>query len=337
MHPPHAIEVRPPLRRRLAQGLLATLVPLPLRTLAADEPFPTRPVKFVNWSNPGGNLDTVGRVLAEYAAQRWGQAVITENKIGASGIIATDYVAKSPADGYTVLITSSTGQVTNALVRLKLPYDPVKDFEPLSLLVAGNIALIAAANAPFDTLKDLVVHAKKLGRPLTYGSFGVGTSAHLYGEALRRQAGIEMTHVPYKGGELGAMNDLIGGSLDLSFMSQGNAKIHSQGGKVKIIAISGAQRTQGLPDAPTFGEQGYNGFGLAGWIAAYAPAGVARPVLAKLAGTLREALRQTDIAARLEGLGYEVIGSTPDELRAFYQDEYRRFAELVKWAGITPE
>jgi tripartite-type tricarboxylate transporter receptor subunit TctC len=321
----------------LTHGLAAALLPVPLATRAADEAFPTRPVRFVNWSNPGGNLDTVGRVLGEYASQRWGQPVITDNKVGASGIIATDFVAKSPADGYTVLITSSTGQVTNALVKLKLPFDPVKDFEPLSLLVAGNIALIAPTNAPFDNLKDLIAHAKKLGRPMTYGSFGVGTSAHLYGEALRRQAQIDLTHVPYRGGELGAMNDLIGGNLDLSFMSQGNAKVHSQGGKVKIIAISGAQRTKGLPQAVTFGEQGFNGFGLAGWIAAYVPAGVPKPVAAKIAGTLRDCLRQPDIVARLENLGYEVIGSTPDELRAFYQDEYKRFAELVKWAGITPE
>ena len=324
-------------RRTFTAAAIASLLPFPLRALAADEPFPSHAVKFVNWSNPGGNLDVVGRVLAEQASRKWGQPVITDNRIGASGIIATDYVAKSAPDGYTVLITSSTGQLTNALVRLKLPFDPVKDFEPLSLLVAGNIALIAAANAPYSNLKELVEYAKKSGKPLSYGSFGIGTSAHLYGEALRKQAGINLLHVPYKTGELGAMTDVIGGNLDVSFMSQGNAKVHSQGGKVKIIAISGPARLKSIPNAATFAEQGFTGFGLAGWIAAYVPAGTPRPVAAKIAATLRESLQQPETASRLEGLGYEVIGSTPEELRAFYQEEYKRFAELVKVAGITPE
>jgi tripartite-type tricarboxylate transporter receptor subunit TctC len=322
-------------RRRMSAAALSALLPWPL--LAADEPFPSRSVKFVNWSNPGGNLDVVGRVLAEQAARRWGQAVITDNKIGASGIIATDFVAKSAPDGYTVLITSSTGQLTNALVRLKLPFDPVKDFEPLSLLVAGNIALLASANAPYSNLKELVAHARSLGRPMSYGSFGLGTSAHLYGEALRRQAGINLTHVPYKTGELGAMTDVIGGNLDLSFMSQGNAKVHAAGGKVKILAISGPQRLASIPHAPTFAEQGFTGFGLAGWIAAYVPAGTPKAVAAKIAGTLRESLAQSDVKAKLESLGYEVIGGSPEELRSFYQEEYTRFAELVRNAGITPE
>jgi tripartite-type tricarboxylate transporter receptor subunit TctC len=329
-----AIDPRQLRRRTVTTGLLAALLPLSGR---ADESFPGHPVKFVNWSNPGGNLDVVGRVLAEQASRRWGQPVITDNRIGASGIIATDYVAKSAPDGYTVLITSSTGQLTNALVRLKLPFDPVKDFEPLSLLVAGNIALMASASAPFNSLKELVDYAKKNDKALSYGSFGVGTSAHLYGEALRRQAGIRLLHVPYKTGELGAMTDVIGGSLDLYFMSQGNAKVHAQGGKVKILAISGPQRLKSIPNAATFAEQGFTGFGLAGWIAAYAPAGTPKPILAKLSSTMRETLQQPDVVAKLESLGYEVIGGTPDELRSFYQEEYKRFAEMVKVAGITPE
>lgn len=325
-------------RRTLTGGVLASMLPFPLRALAADDSaFPSRAVKFVNWSNPGGNLDVVGRVLAEQASRKWSQPVVTDNKVGASGIIATDFVAKSPADGYTVLITSSTGQLTNALVRLKLPFDPVKDFEPVSLLVAGNIALMAAANAPFNTLKELVEYAKKSPRPLSYGSFGIGTSAHLYGEALKRQAGINLLHVPYKTGELGAMTDVLGGNLDLYFMSQGNAKVHAQGGKVKIIAISGAERLKSIPNAPTFAEQGFNGFGLAGWIAAYVPAGTPKPVTAKIAATFREILQQPETMAKLENLGYEIVGSTPDDLRAFYQEEYKRFANMVKVAGITPE
>jgi len=326
------------LPRRTLLGLLAAgALPASLTNAFAQEAFPNKAVKFVNWSNPGGNLDIIGRVMAEHASRKWGQPVITDNRIGASGMIATDYVAKSPADGYTVLITSSTGQLTNALVRLKLPFDPVKDFEPISLLVAGNIGLLASASAPYNNLKELVEYAKKLGRPLTYGTPGNGTSAHLYGEGLRRQAGIQMTHVPYKGGELGAVTDIIGGVLDLTLISQGNAKTQSQSGRVKVIAMSGPQRTKALANVPTFEEQGFTGFGLAGWIAAYVPAGTPKPVIAKIASTFREILQQPDVSARLDGLGYEVIGGTPEELRAFYGQEYKRFAELVKNAGIVPE
>lgn len=326
------------LDRRAALGLLAaaaTATALP--AAFAQDAWPTKPVRFVNWSNPGGNLDIVGRVMAEQASRRWNQPVITDNRIGASGIIATDYVAKQPADGYTVLITSSTGQLTNALVKLKLPFDPVKDFEPVSLLVAGNLGLLAKADAPYSNVKEMVEYAKKSGKPLTYGTPGNGTSAHLYGEGLRRQTGIEMTHVPYKTGELGAVTDIVGGVLDLTLISQGNAKTQSAGGRVKVIAMSGDSRTKALANIPTFGEQGFTGFGLAGWIAAYVPAGTPRPVINRIAATFRETLRDPEVAAKLDGLGYEVIGSTPDELRAFYQTEYRRFGELVKNAGIVPE
>lgn len=330
MPSPHHLDIQ----RRTALGLLTAAI---LPSAWAQDAWPNRPVKFVNWSNPGGNLDIVGRILSESASRMWGQPVITDNRIGASGIIATDYVAKQPADGYTVLITSSTGQLTNALTRLKLPFDPVKDFEPVSLLVAGNLGLMAAGNAPYNNLKELVEYARKTGKPLTYGTPGNGTSAHLYGEALRRKTGIEMTHVPYKGGELGAVNDIMGGVLDLTLISQGNAKNQSQGGRMKVLAMSGAQRTKALPNVPTFEEQGFKGFGLAGWIAAYVPAATPKPVIGKISATLRAILQQPEIAQRLDNLGYEVIGGTPEDLRTFYQQEYGRFAELVKNAGIVPE
>jgi tripartite-type tricarboxylate transporter receptor subunit TctC len=328
MHPP-------PGRRVFNAGALALLLPWPWRAWAADAGFPDRALRFVNWSNPGGNLDILGRIVADGVSRRLGQPVITDNKPGASGIIATDYVAKAPGDGYTVLITSSTGQLTNTLTRLKLPFDPVKDFAPLSLLAAGNIVLIASPDAPFGNLAELVVYAKKSPRPLSYGSFGTGTSAHLYGEALARAAGIPLLHVPYKTGEIGAMTDVLGGNLDLSFLSQGTAKSFVE--KVRMLAVSGAERTRVIPDVPTFAEQGFAGFGTAGWIAAYAPAATPKTVVEKLAATLREVTRDPATAARLEALGYDVIGSTPDELAAFYQEEYKRYVGLVKIAGIKPE
>jgi tripartite-type tricarboxylate transporter receptor subunit TctC len=322
------------LRRRAFNSAALALL-LPWRAWAETPSFPDRPLRFVNWSNPGGNLDILGRIVADGVSRRLDQPVITDNKPGASGIIATDFVAKAPPDGYTVLITSSTGHLTNTLTRLKLPFDPVRDFAPLSLLATGNIVLITKPDAPFDNLKELVAYAKKSPRPLSYGSFGTGTSAHLYGEALANAAGIPLLHVPYKTGEIGAMTDVLGGNLDLSFLSQGTAK--SFAGKVKMLAISGAHRTQAVASVPTFAEQGFKGFGTAGWIAAYAPAATPQPVIDKLAAALHEVMRDPATVSRLEALGYDVIGSTPNELAAFYQEEYKRYVELVKIAGIKPE
>jgi tripartite-type tricarboxylate transporter receptor subunit TctC len=307
------------------------------RLLAAESSYPDHTVRFVNWSNAGGNLDIISRLLAEHASRRWNQAVVVDNRVGASGIIATDYVAKSAPDGYTVLITSSTGQLTNVFVRQKLPFDPVKDFEPVSLLVAGNMVLMASSSAPYNNLRELVAYATRADKPMTYGSPGIGTSAHLYGATFAKQSGVPMTHVPYKGGELGSLNDVVGGNLDLALISQGNAKSQAQGGRLKMLAISGPQRSKALPTVPTFEEQGFAGFGLAGWIAAYVPARTPPPVIAKLADTFRETLLKTDVVTLLEGLGYEIEGGSPERLRAFYADEYRRIGAMVKTAGVTAE
>jgi tripartite-type tricarboxylate transporter receptor subunit TctC len=326
----------PSLTRRAVLAMTAPALVLPRLLLAADGPYPDHAVHFVNWSSPGGNLDIVCRLLAEQLGTRWHEAVVTDNKPGASGIIATDFVAKASGDGYTVLITSSTGQITNALIRLKLPFDVKRDFKPVSLLVAGNIALAARADAPYSNLAELVAYAKTQKRSLTYGSFGVGTSAHLFGEHLKRVAGIDLSHVPYKG-ELAAATDLMGGNLDLSFLSQGNAKIQAEGGKVKLLAISGPKRTPSLANVPTFAEQGYAGFGLAGWIGAFVPTATPDAIVDKIASDTQDVLRQPDVKARLDGLGYEVIASSPNQFRAFFQEDFARVAEMVKGAGITAE
>jgi tripartite-type tricarboxylate transporter receptor subunit TctC len=205
----------------------------------------------------------------------------------------------------------------------------------VSLLVAGNIALAARPDAPFSNLAELIAYAKAQKKSLSYGSFGIGTSAHLFGERLKRTAGIDLAHVPYKG-ELAGVTDLIGGTLDLMFVSQGNAKLQADGGKIKLIAISGPKRTAGL-NVATFGEQGLAGFGLAGWIGAFVPAATPDTIVDKLAGDMQDVLRQTDVKTRLEGLGYEVIGDRADKFRVFFEEDFARVAEMVRGAGITPE
>ncbi|NML46183.1 tripartite tricarboxylate transporter substrate binding protein [Ramlibacter sp. G-1-2-2] len=312
---------------------------LSLLTLGASAQgaWPERQVNFVTWSSPGGNIDVAMRLVGERLAQKWKQPVVAENRTGASGIIATDYVAKARPDGYTVLFTTPTAQINTAFVRAKLPFDARRDFEPVSLLLTGQVALVAAPNAPYNNLSELVAYAKKQPKGISFGSWGIGSGGHLLGEQMKNQAKVTMVHVPYKGGELAEMADVIGGSLDTAFMANGNAKIQSQAGKIKVLAITGQARHKDFPTVATFREQGYSGFDAAAWIGAYVPAGTPKAVVAKLSADMAEVLKQPDIAARLEGLGFGVEGSTPAEFANFTNEQYKLWGNMIEAAGIPKE
>ena len=322
-----------PKRRQL---LIACLSWVALGAMAQDS-YPDRPVTFVTWSSPGGNIDVAMRTVGDRLAQKWKQPVIAENRVGASGIIATDYVAKAKPDGYTVLVTTPTAQINTAFVKNKLPFDARKDFEPVSLMLTGQIAIVAAANAPYNNLAELVAYAKKQPNGITFGSWGVGSGGHLLGEQLRQQAQVVMVHVPYKGGELASMNDVIGGVLDTAFMANGNAKIHSQGGKIKVLAITGKARHREFPQVATFREQGYSGFDAAAWIGAYVPAGTPKPVIARLSADIADVLHQADVTAKLQGLGFSIEGSTPQEFAAFTNEQFKLWGDMIQAAGLPRE
>lgn len=322
-----------PKRRQL---LIACLSWVALGAMAQDS-YPDRPVSFVTWSSPGGNIDVAMRTVGDRLAQKWKQPVIAENRVGASGIIATDYVAKSKPDGYTVLVTTPTAQINTAFVKNKLPFDARKDFEPVSLMLTGQIAIVAAANAPYNNLAELVAYAKKQPNGITFGSWGVGSGGHLLGEQLRQQAQVVMVHVPYKGGELASMNDVIGGVLDTAFMANGNAKIHSQGGKIKVLAITGKARHREFPQVATFREQGYSGFDAAAWIGAYVPAGTPKPVIARLSADIADVLHQAEVTAKLQGLGFSIEGSTPQEFAAFTNEQFKLWGDMIQAAGLPRE
>ncbi len=322
-----------PNRRQL---LIACLSWVALGAMAQDS-YPDRPVSFVTWSSPGGNIDVAMRTVGDRLAQKWKQPVIAENRVGASGIIATDYVAKAKPDGYTVLVTTPTAQINTAFVKNKLPFDARKDFEPVSLMLTGQIAIVAAANAPYNNLAELVAYAKKQPNGITFGSWGVGSGGHLLGEQLRQQAQVVMVHVPYKGGELASMNDVIGGVLDTAFMANGNAKIHSQGGKIKVLAITGKARHREFPQVATFREQGYSGFDAAAWIGAYVPAGTPKPVIARLSADIADVLHQAEVTAKLQGLGFSIEGSTPQEFAAFTNEQFKLWGDMIQAAGLPRE
>jgi len=314
-------------------GLAATAV---VPSLAWAQPaFPNKVIRIIPFGTAGGPIDVIARVYGEKLQQRWGEAVIVEPRPGASGIIASDAVAKAPADGYTVLFTLPLTHINNAILQPKLPYDPVKDFEPISQLASGGPMLVARADAPYSNLKEFVAYAKQ--HPgLTYGTWGNGSQAHLMGELLKRQAGLQLTHVAYKA-EAGAHNDMIGGVLDFAWANPSTARTQSQAGRMKVLGIAGSRRVSTLPNVPTFAEQGFAGFDLDSWIGVYAPAKTPPPVVDQWSQALRDITRMPDVREKLTAFGFEPLGNTPAEFKASYQADFPRVAELIKAAGVTAE
>lgn len=323
--------------RRSVMGALAGMSVWAALPVAAQQqpPFPSRVIRIVPFGSPGGPIDVIARIYADKLKQRWNQSVIVEAKPGASGTIAADSVAKAPPDGYTVLLTLSLTHINNAILQTRLPYDPLKDFQPLSQLATGGPMLIARASAPFSDMKTFVAYARSHGG-ITYGTWGNGSTAHLFGELLNRQAGLDLVHVPYKA-EAAAHNDMFGETLGISWANPSTARGLAQAGKIKVLGITGAKRVRTMPDVPTFTEQGFPGFDLDSWIGVYAPAKMPQPIVAEWTAALREITRMPDVQDRLASFGFEPLGNTPAEFLANYKADYPRVAELIKAAGVTPE
>lgn len=323
-----------PLRRRTLVAASAALATTRLWA-QAPAPFPSKVIRIVPFGTGGGPIDSLARAYGEKLQQRWGQAVIVDAKPGASGIIAADFVAKAPPDGHTVMFTLPLTHVNNAILQPRLPYDPVRDFSPLSQLATGGPMLVARANAPFNDLKEFIDYARKQ-KVMNYGTWGNGSTAHLFGELLKRQTGTNLVHVAYKA-EAAAHNDLFGEVLDFAWANPSTARAQTQGGKMKVLGISGTRRVSTMPQVPTFAEQGFQGFDIDSWIGVYAPAKTPPPIVEAWTTALREITRMPDIAQRLTAFGFEPLGNTPAQFMELYRADYPRMAELIKAAGVTAE
>lgn len=323
-------------RRRALVALGAAALALPGGTAWAQanaNAFPSRVIRIVPFGTAGGPIDAIARVYADRLQQRWGQSIIVDAKPGASGIIAADAVAKAAPDGHTVIVTLPLTHINNAILQPKLPYDPVKDFEPISQLALGGPMLVARADAPYGNLKEFVAFAKTKSN-LTYGTWGNGSAAHLMAELLKRQTGLALIHVPYKA-EAAAHNDLFGGQLDFAWANPATARAQVQGGRMKVLGIAASGRVSTLPDVKTFAEQGFAGFDLDSWIGVYAPAKTPPAVLAKWNEALREITKMPEVREKLAGFGFEPLGNTAAQFKASYAADYPRVAELIKAAGVT--
>jgi tripartite-type tricarboxylate transporter receptor subunit TctC len=321
------------MRCRFAVVLLSALA---CGSIQAQDKWPSRPIRLISTSVAGGNIDIMCRVIAEKLSAQLGQPVIVDNRPGAATVLGTAEAAKAPPDGYTFLITIMSSMVGNRVLRSNLPYDPVKDFEPVTQISTGSVLLIGPANAPYKDLKGFVEWAKKLGRPVSYGSIGVGTSLHLFGVILEKEYGVPLNHVPYKG-EVQATNDVMNGSLDVAWVSILIAKPLAASGKIKALAITGPKRFVAWPELPTFAEQGFPGFEMPVWGGAYLPAGTPKPIVERLSRDIVAVLHNPEVAERLTAMGQVPIGNTPEEFAENYRRDFPRWEALIRASGAKVE
>ena len=314
----------------LAAALVAPLV------ARAEGTWPTKPVRVVVPFNPGGAIDAMVRVLGDSLTVRLGQQVLVDPKPGANTIVGSDLVAKAAPDGYTFLITTNSTHTNNPTLYAKLPFDPARDLAPVSLVSLGTILICAKADAPFVDLKGMGAWAKALGRPVTYGSWGIGSSGHLYGLMLEKALGGLYSHVPYRG-DVPALQDVANGTLDLTWASPVSAKTQIAAGRVKAIAAAGSKRSAAMPELSTFAEQLVAGFDLSLFVAAYAPAGTPKEIIARLQRELRLVLAEQAVADKLIAQGQTPVGSTPEELAKVLERETPIWAELIQQSGAKVE
>ena len=295
--------------------------------------YPSRPIKFIVPYAAGGITDTVARLIATRLTDVWKQPVIVENRLGAGGLIGNEVVAKAPGDGYTVLI-GITQIIQAPSLYKKLNYDVFTELTPLSLLTYSYNLFLLPAASPANNLKEFVALVKANPGKYNFGSFGTATSAHLHGELLNSVAGLDLAHTPYKGAAP-LLNDLLGNHVSSGFVDLATAQPHLASGKVKVLAISGPRRSRLLPDVATFGELGYPGFEPVGWSAAFIPASTPKPVVAKLAAEINRIMHLPEVLARLDSIGAEAVGNSPEEFAAVIRTDFPKWAKMIKDAKIS--
>jgi tripartite-type tricarboxylate transporter receptor subunit TctC len=321
-----------PTTRRFVLGA-ALAAPFAAR---AETTWPTKPVRIVVPFNPGGAIDALVRVIADGLTTRFGQQVVVDPKPGANTIVGADIVAKAPNDGYTFLITTNSTHTNNPSLYAKLPFDPAKDLIPVSLVSLGTVLIAVKADAPFGDLKGMAAWVKSLGRPATFGSWGIGSSGHLYGLMLEKTLGGLYSHVPYRG-DVPALQDVANGGLDLTWASPVSAKTQIAAGKVKAIAAAGSKRSASMPELSTFAEQLVPGFDLNLFVAAYAPAGTPAVIVNRLQREIAAVIAEPAVAEKMIAQGQTPVGSTPEELAKVLARETPIWADLIQQSGAKVE
>lgn len=323
-------------RRALLQGAAALGATGWLGSAAAQgaKGWPNKPIRLVVPFNAGGATDLVARTLGEALAQRLGQPVVVDNKGGASGILGTDNVAKAQPDGHTLLVSLSTSMLINQFLYTKLPYNPQKDLTLISQIAAAPVTLVVHPSVPASNMKELLAWLKANKGKVSYGSWGVGSYAHLAGAYMSKSTDSDMVHSAYKG-EAPMIQDLLGGQIQVCFSSAQNTKSFIETGRLKAIGVTGRQRMEILPKLPTIYEQGVqdDAYAIFGWVAMGAPAGLPQPIVEQLSAHLREIAKDPKVIERIQGAGFTPMMNSPQEFQQNYQKDMPVWKKLVDDAG----
>ncbi|WP_019141308.1 Bug family tripartite tricarboxylate transporter substrate binding protein [Noviherbaspirillum massiliense] len=304
-------------------------------SVQAQDKWPSKPITYVVPFAAGGTTDVLARLIGNKLGPVLGTTVIVENKPGAGGNIGSDYVAKAAPDGYTILGGTISSHAINVSLYSKMPYDPVKNFQPVTLIGTLPNVLVVRADSPFHSVKDVIAAAKAKPDAVTYASSGNGTSQHLSGELFQSLSGTKMLHVPYKG-SAPAMQALLGGEVNLVFENILAAVPHIQAGKLRALGVTSAKRATGLPDVPPLADF-LPGYEIVSWQAVFAPAGTPQPIVDRLAKEIGKIIHDPELTSRLMALGVEPSGAGPNELGSFQKAEVAKWAQLIKSAKITME
>jgi len=304
--------------------------------VGAQQNYPNRPVRFVVPFAPGGSVDTLARTIGPRLADALGQQIVVDNRPGGNGNIGMEVVAQSRPDGHTLVLGYIANLAIFPSLPVKLPYDPVKDYAPVTQVASSPNVLTAHPSVPAKSLRELVALVKAKPGQVSFASTGVASVGHLTGELLNNLAGMKMVHVPYKGGGQ-AIIDLLGGHVQVMFSGFSAVMPHIKSGKVRPLAVTGPQRSPALPDVPTLAEQGFSGVEATAWYGVLAPAGTPRPIVARLHDEVVKILRVPDVVQKLDALGFEIVGSTPEAFAAYIKTEIRKWADVVKASGAKAE
>jgi tripartite-type tricarboxylate transporter receptor subunit TctC len=312
---------------------LALLVLMPWCT-GAQTPYPSKPVRFIVPSAAGGGTDIIARAVAQKLSEALGQQFVVDNRPGAGQMIGIELVAKSPADGHTILMAASTLAI-NPIMYKKVPYDPVRDFAPITQAASLPNILVVHPSLPVKSVAELIEYARRQPGKLNFASAGIGTSPQMSIELLKSMAGIDMVHIPYKGTSPGVV-DLLAGQVLVMAPNLLTALPHIKAGKLRALAVTSAKRTGALPEVPTVAET-LPGYESAQWYGVLAPAGTSRDIVARLNAEIVRALKHSDVKDRLAADGAEPVGSSPEEFAAFIKSEIDKWARVARAAGIHPE
>jgi tripartite-type tricarboxylate transporter receptor subunit TctC len=321
-------------RRQLMVNAAMALMATCVNFYAHAQTYPSRPIKLIVPYAPGGATDIIARTLAEKLSDRLGQPVLIDNRAGAGGVTGTDTAAKSAPDGYTFLISLGTTILINQFLYEKLPYNPSRDFALVSQLALAPVTLLVNPNSPINNANDLKAHILKNPKKLSYGSWGMGSYAHLAGAYLSQNLNADMTHAAYKG-EAPMLQDLVGGQIDFAFASAQTAKPYIDGGRLRSIAVTGEQRMSVLPNVPTMREQGLKDdiFRVTGWIAMAAPAKTPNDVLQRVSAEVRAIVALPETQDRINKMGFMPVGNTPEQFSVVYKTESPVWERVVKLSG----